>query len=246
VYVDEYSITGEQVRAARALLRVDQKQIALAAGVSLETIKRLEAVEGPINVTSRTLSALRNAFLKLGVVFDGREDADLAVGWARRDVGLIQRPSIPRPRRRTEPTPLTRLMFWSKRPADTGSAPAGGSGGVPKGLKSKLKADITGAELAHGDYRMQVLEGPTDVVATLFDTLRGDGAHDEMTLIQSRAVTGRLFDGWTIFGDDPDLVDDILFRDVGLTGVFRPADVAPATALGLFILLLASQASSRR
>ncbi len=244
MYVDEYSITGEQVRAARALLRVDQKQIALAAGVSLETIKRLEAVEGPINVTSRTLSALRNAFLKFGVVFDGREDADLAVGWARRDVGLILRPSVPRPRRRTEPAPLTRLMFWSRRPADTGSAP--GAGGVPKWLKQQLKADVTGAELEHGDYRMQVLEGPTDVIAAMFDTLRRDGANDETTQIQSRAVTGRLFDGWTVFGDDPDLIEDILFRDVGLTGEFRPGDLAPATALGLFILLLASQASSRR
>ncbi|NBW14425.1 MAG: hypothetical protein EBR82_41145 [Caulobacteraceae bacterium] len=244
MYVDEYSITGEQVRAARALLRVDQKQIALAAGVSLETIKRLEAVEGPINVTSRTLSALRNAFLKFGVVFDGREDADLAVGWARRDVGLILRPSVPRSRRRAEPTPLTRLMFWSRRPADTGSAPTGG--GVPKWLKQQLKADVTGAELEHGEYRMQVLEGPTDVIAAMFDTLRRDGANDDITLIQSRAVTGRLFDGWTVFGDDPDLVDDILFRDVGLTDAFNPGDFAPATALGLFILLLASQASSRR
>ena len=139
------------------------------------------SVEGPINVTSRTLSALRNAFLKFGVVFDGRDDADLAVGWARRDVGLILRPNVPRPRRRTEPTPLTRLMFWSRRPADTGNAPS--PGGVPKWLKQQLKADVTGAELEHGDYRMQVLEGPTDVIVAMFDTLRRDWINDETTQI---------------------------------------------------------------
>jgi transcriptional regulator with XRE-family HTH domain len=251
VYVDEYSISGEQVRAARALLRVDQKQIALAAGVSVETIKRLEAVEGPINVTSRTLSALRNAFLKFGVVFDGREDADLAVGWARRDRGAMLRSAIPRPRRaRYEPAPLTRLLFWSKLPDDTGIG-AGlskgpGKGGVPRGLKPQLHADVTGAELEHAGYRMQALEGPTDLVLAMFGTLRDEGVHDEATLIQSRTVTGRLFDSWSVLGDDPHLVEDILFKDGGLSVGFHPRDLSPAAVLGLFILLLVSQTPHRR
>ncbi len=251
MYVDEYSISGEQVRAARALLRVDQKQIALAAGVSLETIKRLEAVEGPINVTSRTLSALRNAFLKFGVVFDGREDADLAVGWARRDVGSMLRPVVPRSRRpRAEPVALTRLLFWSKLPADTGiDAGLGkgpGQGGVPRWLKQQLKADVTGAELEHAGYRMQALEGPTDVVLAMFESIRDEGVHDEATLIQSRTVTGRLFDTWSVLSDDPHMVEDILFKDVGMSGRFHPRDLSPAAVLGLFILLLVAQAPHRR
>lgn len=240
MYVDEYSISGEQVRAARALLRIDQKQIALAAGVSLETIKRLEAVEGPINVTSRTLSALRNAFLKFGVVFDGREDADLAVGWVRRDMGAMLRPAIPRPRRTRSDPPLTRLLVWSKLPDDTGiGAGPGkgpGQGGAPRGSKPQLKADVTGAELEHAGYRMQALEGPTDVVLAMFEAVR-----DQATLIQSRAVTGRLFDSWSVLGDDPNLVEDILFRDVGITDRFDPRELSPAAVLGLFILLLVSQ-----
>ena len=247
MYVDEYSISGEQVRAARALLRVDQKQIALAAGVSVETIKRLEAVEGPINVTSRTLSALRNAFLKFGVVFDGREDADLAVGWARSDRGALLRPAIPRPRRvRSEPMPLTRLLFWSKLPDDTGIGADLGKGPGQGGLPRGLKADVTGAELAYAGYRMQALEGPTDVVLALFESLRDEGVHDEATLIQARAVTGRLFDGWSVLGGDPHLVEDILFKDVGLSVGFHPRDLSPAAVLGLFILLLVSQTPHRR
>lgn len=240
MYVDEYSISGEQVRAARALLRVDQKQIALAAGVSLETIKRLEAVEGPINVTSRTLSALRNAFLKFGVVFDGRDDADLAVGWARRDVGAMLRPAVPRARRtRPDATPLTRLLFWSRSSADTGS------GRVPNWLKQQLKADVTGAELEHEGFQMQVLEGPPDVVAALYDAIRRDGGQ-ETALIQSRPATGRLFDTWSVLSGDTELVDDVLFKDVGMTNGFHPANLSPAAVLGLFILLLVAETTLRR
>jgi len=34
-------LTSEQIRAARAMLRMEQRQLAEAAGVSLETIKRI-------------------------------------------------------------------------------------------------------------------------------------------------------------------------------------------------------------
>ncbi|TIT52970.1 MAG: helix-turn-helix transcriptional regulator, partial [Mesorhizobium sp.] len=41
-------ITASQLRAARALLNIDQKTLAEMAGVSLPTIQRMEASQGNV------------------------------------------------------------------------------------------------------------------------------------------------------------------------------------------------------
>lgn len=48
-------ITAPQLRAARALLGMDQRQLADAAGVSLPTIQRMEASEGQVRANVDTL-----------------------------------------------------------------------------------------------------------------------------------------------------------------------------------------------
>jgi transcriptional regulator with XRE-family HTH domain len=62
-------ITANQLRAARALLNVDQRQIAELADLSVPTIQRMEASEGVIraNVDSlmKLVSALENAGIEL-------------------------------------------------------------------------------------------------------------------------------------------------------------------------------------
>tara|TARA_R110000744_G_scaffold352727_1_gene458948 strand:+ start:322 stop:603 length:282 start_codon:yes stop_codon:yes gene_type:complete len=63
-------ITGEQIRAARALARIEQAELAQASGLSVQTIKRLEQFKGPIEATTRTVTALVGAFQAFGVGFD--------------------------------------------------------------------------------------------------------------------------------------------------------------------------------
>jgi len=48
-------LTAEQLRAARALLRWEQKRLAADANVSLETIKRLESLIGKISAQTGTV-----------------------------------------------------------------------------------------------------------------------------------------------------------------------------------------------
>ena len=62
--------TGCQIRAARALCRVEQAELAAAADLSIQTIKRLEGFRGPVDVTTRTVVALMTAFRSFGIVFD--------------------------------------------------------------------------------------------------------------------------------------------------------------------------------
>lgn len=63
-------LTSEQLRAARALKRFDQKELAGLAGVSVETIKRLEKTDGALlSATGTTLAAIQAAFEAVGVEF---------------------------------------------------------------------------------------------------------------------------------------------------------------------------------
>jgi transcriptional regulator with XRE-family HTH domain len=62
-------ITADQLRAARALLNIDQRQTAELADLSVPTIQRMEASDGVIraNVDSlmKLVSALENAGIEL-------------------------------------------------------------------------------------------------------------------------------------------------------------------------------------
>jgi transcriptional regulator with XRE-family HTH domain len=62
-------ITAAQLRAARALLGVDQRRLAELSGLSVPTIQRMEASEGVIrgNVDSlmKLVAALENAGIEL-------------------------------------------------------------------------------------------------------------------------------------------------------------------------------------
>jgi len=62
-------ITSELVRAARALLRWEQKDLAGASGISLPSIKRLETQPGPLAAQQRTVDAIQEAIERAGVEF---------------------------------------------------------------------------------------------------------------------------------------------------------------------------------
>lgn len=60
-------ITAGQLRASRALLGIDQRQLAEAAGLSLPTIQRMEASDGVIRGNVDSLMKLVAALDALGI-----------------------------------------------------------------------------------------------------------------------------------------------------------------------------------
>ena len=64
-------ISSAQIRAARALLGIDQKQLAEMAGVSVPTIQRMEASDGVIRGNVESLTKLVAALEKLGIELIG-------------------------------------------------------------------------------------------------------------------------------------------------------------------------------
>ena len=64
-------ITSFQMRAARALLGIDQKTLAELAGVSLPTIQRMEGSTGNVRGVVETLMKVVDAFDRAGVELIG-------------------------------------------------------------------------------------------------------------------------------------------------------------------------------
>jgi predicted transcriptional regulator len=62
-------LTSEQIRGARAMLRIEQKELAQMAGVSLETIKRVERSPGVVSAYASTVDSLQRALEAAGVEF---------------------------------------------------------------------------------------------------------------------------------------------------------------------------------
>jgi transcriptional regulator with XRE-family HTH domain len=74
------------MRAARALLGWDQRQLAEAAGISLPTVQRMEASEGMVRANVDTLVKVVNALRTGGVELIGEDAASTGGG---RGVRLI-------------------------------------------------------------------------------------------------------------------------------------------------------------
>jgi transcriptional regulator with XRE-family HTH domain len=60
-------ISGNQMRAARALLGLDQRELAALSGLSLPTIQRMEASPGPVRGTVESLTKVVDALERAGV-----------------------------------------------------------------------------------------------------------------------------------------------------------------------------------
>jgi transcriptional regulator with XRE-family HTH domain len=64
-------ITGTQMRAARALLGIDQRELAQRAGLSLPTIQRMESSDGVIRGNVDSLMKLVDALTSDGIELIG-------------------------------------------------------------------------------------------------------------------------------------------------------------------------------
>jgi transcriptional regulator with XRE-family HTH domain len=73
-------VTAAQLRASRALLGIDQRKLAEAAGLSLPTIQRMEGSEGVIRGNVDSLMKLTAALDALGIELIGANAASHSGG----------------------------------------------------------------------------------------------------------------------------------------------------------------------
>ncbi|NLW96332.1 helix-turn-helix domain-containing protein [Luteimonas wenzhouensis] len=81
-------MTSAQLRAARALLGIDQRRLAELSGVSLPTIQRMEASEGTVRGVVSSLTKVVEALDAAGVELIGDDQPSSGRG---RGVRLKQR-----------------------------------------------------------------------------------------------------------------------------------------------------------
>ncbi len=67
-------ITAAQMRAARALAGIDQRQLATRSGVSLPTIRRMETSDGTVRGNVDSLVKVVEALGAAGVELIGEDD----------------------------------------------------------------------------------------------------------------------------------------------------------------------------
>jgi predicted transcriptional regulator len=73
-------ITSQQMRAARALLGIDQRRLAELAGLSPPTIQRMEASDGQVRGVVDTLVKVVNALEGAGIELIGENAASSGSG----------------------------------------------------------------------------------------------------------------------------------------------------------------------
>ncbi|HEX6957436.1 MAG TPA: helix-turn-helix domain-containing protein [Ferrovibrio sp.] len=73
-------ITGAQMRAARALIGIDQRQLAELSGLSLPTIQRMEASDGVVRGNVDSLMKLVGALDAAGIELIGEQAASMSGG----------------------------------------------------------------------------------------------------------------------------------------------------------------------
>ena len=76
----EAMITSGQMRAARALLGIDQRQLADLSGLSVPTIQRMEASDSVVRGNVDSLMKLITALDKVGIELIGEGTASVGQG----------------------------------------------------------------------------------------------------------------------------------------------------------------------
>lgn len=188
------SLTGEMLRAARALARADQSRIAELAGVSVETIKRLERIHGPVNASPATLAYLRKTFEGLGVTFFS-ETTGSGVRLDRGD-GSPRAVEVAAPR---APTQLCRAIYHSvATPETTANALAVMNAILDAAVELNGRLSVTGALLYAGGGFIQALEGDPADVWRVLGGIAMDRRHHDFTPVARSVVTERLFPDWVL------------------------------------------------
>ncbi len=73
-------LTAAQLKAARALVGMEQRALAAASGVSLPTIQRMEASNGIVRGVIESLTRVMDALEAAGVEFINEDAASLGGG----------------------------------------------------------------------------------------------------------------------------------------------------------------------
>ena len=94
--------------------------------------------------------------------------------------------------------PTQQIIYYSK--------PFGFDASILAGILQKARTknaqlDISGALICRSDVYLQLLEGPTGQVETLYQKIEEDDRHVDVKLLVRSKIEDRLFPGWAMYHD---------------------------------------------
>lgn len=246
-------LTGEQIRAGRALARIDQSDLARRCGLSLETIKRLERIRGPVDANSRTLRALVEVFSTMGVAFDNCEDGGMGVCFvpgpvSRAAPGALRPPgSLQKTDRRAAEVGCHRLIYYSTaNPENPRPLHELLEQVEVSGAERKATLHVTGILFALNGQFLSVIEGTKDNVRQAYGAISCDRRYASLSIISDQPAPARYFPDWGVccglFESDTEMVGG----EPALRKGFHPESLSPASALGLLSVMRDLKESSPR
>ena len=78
-------VTTGQLRAGRALVKIEQQDLCTRAGVSIATLRRMEAGDGPVRGTYENVAAVVAALETAGVEFTNGDQPGVRLRKAQSD-----------------------------------------------------------------------------------------------------------------------------------------------------------------
>jgi ribosome-binding protein aMBF1 (putative translation factor) len=66
---EKYQLSGRQIAAGRVLAGISQSDLAASAQISIATLRRMEASDGPASGYPNNVGAIRRALEAAGVIF---------------------------------------------------------------------------------------------------------------------------------------------------------------------------------
>jgi hypothetical protein len=97
-----------------------------------------------------------------------------------------------------EPQHVFRLVYRSQSRIDGGESKAALGSIFTTARKNNKRLGITGALVITDDAFAQALEGDEDAVRGLYETIRQDPRHENVTLLEAGTVDDRVFGRWAM------------------------------------------------
>ncbi|MBL8772011.1 MAG: BLUF domain-containing protein [Phenylobacterium sp.] len=200
-------------------------ELARLARISVETIKRLERIRGPVDANARTLKAIVEAFEGLGIGMGSGGGVEGV--WF-----LARRPVAPPP----PPSGAHRLLVHGAL------APGLERGRGYRVLTAMLEDEgLSGMLILRQGRFLQALEGAVRDVRRAYAALAESPLVRELETLDDRPVAKRLFSGRRAWEASDAMSLAELGLDEALVHAFHPGRLSVAAALGLLV-----QASERR
>ena len=131
-------------------------------------------------------------------------------------------------------TPIYRLLYFSRAHFDT---IARMDQAIPEILgvarPENSRRGITGCLLACNGWFIQTLEGERDAVRSLFEKIRGDARHEDVTLVKTGKAEARAFPLWSMCGQELSPADDTVVALLEKGAAFDARKLQPQQAVAL-------------